>query len=303
MLGIQISYPKIFRHIGMNPEYKDWNQATAAKFGLDWIQLLEKIKEYGENSLIDDDWEKVIWGLCQSDSYLKSRAFSILELLNLLNDHFKNNLDEILQRALEFAAITSVDDSHESKQSLVRIGESKMRFAGLEAKKQQLLEKNCQKSAVDLWERIFTTLSKYHPSIFPKINYAMTATSVYRWANESRSSNIQTFYCENPSQSHKGLKINIFGYDNRFIDDIIAIAIGPFKREIKLESLKSDRKVEIFPGATLCAPQDNWKLATYGYLIIEQAFYNNQTPQTTNAFIDMVIDKMISRMNPTPSQS
>jgi hypothetical protein len=296
MLGIQISYPKIFRYIGMNPEYKDWNQATAAKFGLDWVKLSDRIKEYGENSLTNDDWEKVVWGLCQSDSYLKSRAFSILELLNLLNDHFKNNLDEVLQRALEFAAITSVDDSHESKQNLVRIGESKMRFAGVEAKKQQLIDKKCQKSAVDLWERIFTTISKYHPSTFPKINYAMTATSVYRWTNEGKSSNIQTLYCENPSQSHQGLKISIYGYNNSFIEDMIMIAKGQFMRPIEPKSLQADRKAEIFPGVTLYAPQENWKLATYGYLVIEQGFFT-QPKHTTDAFIDMVINTMIAKLN------
>ena len=63
LLGIQITYPKIFRILGMSLDFTSWNQAFAARLGLDWNWVNEKVKEYGENPLVDEDWEKVVWGI------------------------------------------------------------------------------------------------------------------------------------------------------------------------------------------------------------------------------------------------
>jgi hypothetical protein len=130
LLGIQITYPKIFRILGMSLDFTSWNQAFAARLGLDWNLVNEKVKEYGENPLVDEDWEKVVWGICQSDNYLKSKVFCILELLNTLKSHFIENLEDSIQIAMEFAAITSVDDSHDAKQNIIQIGEKRIRFTG-----------------------------------------------------------------------------------------------------------------------------------------------------------------------------
>jgi predicted KAP-like P-loop ATPase len=37
LLGLQISYPRIFRFITQNPDFLSWNQAFAVKNGVDWI--------------------------------------------------------------------------------------------------------------------------------------------------------------------------------------------------------------------------------------------------------------------------
>lgn len=134
LLGIQITYPSIFRAISINPEYKSWNQAQAAKWNLDMAVINEKVALYGENELVDEEWEKVAWGLCQTDAFLKSRAFSILELLNTLSDFFEEELTDYISEAMEFASMTAVDDHQESKQAWKKVG-NKTLFNGLESKK------------------------------------------------------------------------------------------------------------------------------------------------------------------------
>jgi predicted AAA+ superfamily ATPase len=43
-------------------------------------EINSKIIIFGDSKLLDEEWEKITWGICQTDSYLKSRAFSVIEL-------------------------------------------------------------------------------------------------------------------------------------------------------------------------------------------------------------------------------
>jgi hypothetical protein len=297
LLGIQITYPKIFRHLGMNQDFKNWNQAFAARQGLDWQVISDKVKEYGDNQLVDEDWEKVVWGLCQSDAYLKSRAFSILELLNALADHFGDGLEDVMQNALEFAAITAVDDSHESKQSIIKIGEKRIRFTGLDAKKQQLLEWKCNPVAVDLWYKIISKLDQNLASIGSKINYAKTATSFYRWMNGKNGKDIQTFYCENPRANNNGLKIYFYGYSSTFIRDVCTLA-GEFGWNTdESEIMKAESWFEVVPGFFMARPSSDWRLGLHGAVLITYDFATAATKEKTEGFILGLVDKLISRLS------
>ncbi len=297
LLGIQISYPKIFRHLGMNHDYKSWHQAFAARLGLDWQIITDKVKEYGENLLVDEDWEKVVWGLCQSDAYLKSRAFSILELLNVLSDHFGESLEEVMQNALEFAAITSVDDSHESKQSIIKIGEKRIRFTGLDAKKQQLLDCKCNAVAVDLWYRIISKLDQNLSSIGSKINYAKSATTFYRWVNGKNGKDIQTIYCMNPGANNTGLKIDFYGYSDTFIKDVCAIAAGFGLSTNESEIMKAESWFEICPGFFMARPNPGSKNGLYGVVMITYDFSSALPREKTEGLVMALMDKMISKLS------
>ena len=297
LLGIQISYPKIFRNLGLNQDFKNWNQAFAARLGLDWQLITEKVKEYGENELVDEDWEKVVWGLCQSDAYLKSRSFSILELLNTLADHFGEGLEEVMQNALEFAAITSVDDSHESKQSIIKIGEKRIRFTGLDAKKQQLLEWKCNAVAVDLWYRIISKLDQNLANIGSKINYAKTATSFYRWVGGKNGKDTQTFYCENPRANNTGLKIYFYGYSETFLKDVCTVAAGFGLSTNESEIMKAESWFEICPGFLIARPNPDWKHGIHGAVLITYEFASALPKEKTEGLVLALTDKMISKLS------
>ena len=138
VLGIQVSYPQIFRLLTQNPDYLSWNEKFGNKIGLDLSKIKDNIESVGESDLTDETWEQIIWGFCQEDPYLKVKCFNILELFNFLRELFckndlkeewndklkedstkynnlKEKLYERLTSVLEFAAITNVDDDIEVK--------------------------------------------------------------------------------------------------------------------------------------------------------------------------------------------
>ena len=118
-LGIQISYPEIFRLLTQNPNYLDWNKEFGNKINVDLDEIREEIQKVGESELTDEPWEQLIWGVCQKDPFLKVKAYNILELFNFLREVYENDkesLHEQLSSVLEFAAITNVDDDLATKQ-------------------------------------------------------------------------------------------------------------------------------------------------------------------------------------------
>lgn len=117
LLGIQISYPQLFRLIAREPDFASWGKPFASKLNLEWKEIEEKLSIFEENELLDEDWEKIVWATCQEDPFLKSRVFQILSLLNLLRDVAVDNLRVEVEAALEFASITSVDDDPDAKQA------------------------------------------------------------------------------------------------------------------------------------------------------------------------------------------
>jgi hypothetical protein len=208
ILGIQISYPKIFRLLSQSPNFTKWDKGFANKFGIEWDDIQEKLSKFGESELLDEEWEQVVWGACQKDPYLKSRAFSLLELFNLLRESFKGSLDEELEYAMTFAAITNVDDDAETKQATQKVGK-KILFVGLDSKIHQLKEENYENEAifnfVELWSPLYDIL-KTDPKY--RINFARSGSSFNDDSKYGRG-NKQLIYCDNPSKKTLGVKCAI----------------------------------------------------------------------------------------------
>jgi hypothetical protein len=110
VLGIQISYPTIFRLLNKKFDYLSWNKAFAILNGIDEIKPPDETNEF-----INEEWKQVLWCFCQSDPYLKAKALSIIEVFNLLRDTLGKNLHNLLEDSMEFAAMTSVDDDVETR--------------------------------------------------------------------------------------------------------------------------------------------------------------------------------------------
>lgn len=206
ILGIQISYPKIFRLLTQKPNFTQWNSVFGNKFGIQWDDVQEKIKKFGESDLINEEWEQVTWGACQTDSYLRSRAFSVLELLNLLRDKFKDTLEEELENALAFASITSVDDDVETKQAVQKVG-NKTLYNGIETKISQLREEGYDNDAVLNFATFWNVLdSKLQNKSSYRINYAKSGCSFNDDAKEGKKFK-QIFYVDNPQKTNSGMKV------------------------------------------------------------------------------------------------
>ena len=207
ILGIQISYPKIFRLLSQKSNFLQWDKGFANKFGVEWDEIKEKIKKYGESELIDEEWEQVIWGACQKDPYLKSRSFALLELLNILRDKYKDTLEEELDQAMTFASITSVDDDIETKQAVQKVG-NKTIFDGVETKLTQLKEEGYVDQAIQNYATLWQPLNQLVEADKNKyrISFAKTGTSFNDETRLGRG-NQQLIYCSNPSRKALGMKI------------------------------------------------------------------------------------------------
>ena len=206
VLGIQISYPKIFRLLSQKPNFPEWNKGFGNKFGVEWDEVQEKIKKFGESDLIDEEWEQVTWGACQSDSYLRARAFSVLELLNLLRNKYKDTLEDELETAMTFASITSVDDDVETKQAVQKVG-NKTIFDGVQTKLLQLAEEGFTDQAVKNYASLWSPLSEAEKNNTKyRISFAKTGSSFNDETRVGRGKK-QLIYCSNPSKKALGMKI------------------------------------------------------------------------------------------------
>jgi len=116
LIGIQVSYPRVFRLFNQFPLYLDWNESVAAKFELGTLLELKK-KSENFNEYADEDWERILFGVAQKDSYLKANWTRAAMLLDDLRNHFKKKEDlyRKINGAMEFASMTSVDDAIEGK--------------------------------------------------------------------------------------------------------------------------------------------------------------------------------------------
>ncbi len=164
MIGVQISYPKIFRLITQMSDIYDWDKGFANKNNIDLEAVKTDIQKYGDNDKLDEDWEQIIYGACQNDVYLKSKVFNILELFNYLRNKFENRpdvLDEKIVMALKFASITNVDDDVNIKGVVEKRG-NKTIFSDIKTKietiRKELIENGAKKDGIEIKLKTYQNL-------------------------------------------------------------------------------------------------------------------------------------------------
>ena len=109
LVCIQIAYPYIYNQLSEEPDYKNWNSKIASKLKLrplneDEIERLNATEEF------DEDWEKILFRMCQKETYLSNRAFYVSSILNKLAEIINNDeqLGEIIEATLEMSAVTNL---------------------------------------------------------------------------------------------------------------------------------------------------------------------------------------------------
>ena len=109
LVCIQIAYPYIYNQLAEEPDYKNWNEKIASKLKLrplteDESDRLDSTDEF------NDEWEKIVFRMCQKETYLSNRVFSVSSLLNKIADIINNDeqLGEIIEATLEMSAVTNL---------------------------------------------------------------------------------------------------------------------------------------------------------------------------------------------------
>lgn len=217
LLGIQISYPKIFRMLAQEPDFWMWNTATANKFQIDLSLVAKQIESFGDQmkQKTDEQWEQVIYGFCQkplktgaADPYLSARWESVIDLLNLLGgkiigksfdkisdkerDSLTQEFNNAWQNGLALAAITNVDDDPKSKTNEEK--NKRVSFETLDGKIAQLKNPEINTDAFQIWHALILHIVS-HPSLQIRFNGSAVA------AKDSKGNNILTLW--NPSNGKK----------------------------------------------------------------------------------------------------
>lgn len=138
LLGLQISYSKVFRLITTESRFWDWDSAFANKMKVSLDDVKDQIEDFDPDykNKTDEDWEQIIYGFCNKplnngrpDPYLSARWENIVDLLNMLavalmgkdfsqaNDNSRSTFEESWNNGLSFASITNVDDDPSAKMS------------------------------------------------------------------------------------------------------------------------------------------------------------------------------------------
>ena len=109
LVCIQIAYPYIYNQLTEEPDFKAWNEKIASKLKLrplseDETERLNSTEEF------DEEWEKVVFRMCQKETFLSNRVFSVSSLLNKVAEIVNNDdhLGEIIEATLEMSAVTNL---------------------------------------------------------------------------------------------------------------------------------------------------------------------------------------------------
>ena len=191
-LGIQISYPEIFRLLTQNPNYLDWNKEFGNKINIDLDEIIHDIQKVGESILTDEAWEQLIWGVCQKDPFLKVKAYNILELFNFLREVYENDkesLHEQLSSVLEFAAITNVDDDLAIKQ-VANKAYTRTYYEGIDG---YFLDNKDNKLFTDEYISLLKTINEKIKEIYAEeislghilVDYSKSGGLVFNWKKKS----------------------------------------------------------------------------------------------------------------------
>ena len=109
LVCVQIAYPYIYNQLAEEPGYKNWNEKTASKLKLRSLTE-EEIERLNASEEFDEEWEKVVFRMCQKETYLSNRVFSVSMLLNKISDYINNDerLGDIIEASLEMSAVTNL---------------------------------------------------------------------------------------------------------------------------------------------------------------------------------------------------
>ena len=275
LLGLQISYPKVFRLLAQEPDFWLWDKAVANKFQINLEQVNVQIKDFGDEmkSKTDELWEQIIYGYClkplrteNPDPYLSARWESIIDILNLLGlTIIGKSFDKITekeresatqefisawQNGLALAAITNVDDDPKTKTSEQK--NKRVSFETIEGKILQIEgDGNYNSTSRNIWRELLDKLSS-KDELTLKFNGSTVS------AKDRKGNNILTLW--NPSQGSKSnLGIYLFhsGNQNRPSSALIEDFTKDPEKRFKISTTSLNSVTEILDIINWCVNSFN----------------------------------------------
>ena len=109
LVCMQIAYPYIYNQLTEEPDFKQWNERIASKLKLRHLTPEEK-ESLDATEEFDENWEKVVFRMCQKETYLSNRTFQVSQLLTKIAEMVKddNHLGEIVESTIALSAVTNL---------------------------------------------------------------------------------------------------------------------------------------------------------------------------------------------------
>ena len=109
LVCMQIAYPYIYNQLTEEADFKKWDKSVAAKLKLRQLTDAEK-ESLDATEEFDEEWEKILFRMCQKEVYLSNRVFSISGLLNKIADIVTDDehLGEVVSSVIELSAVTNL---------------------------------------------------------------------------------------------------------------------------------------------------------------------------------------------------
>ena len=166
LVCLQIAYPTFYELINEEPNYLEWNDKVARRLQLRDLSDEEK-QQLDATVEFDEDWEKIVYRCAIKDPYLKSKAFSISNLLNLIKEAApnKDGFGELIESTLTLSSVTSVNADKKGREKPVGQRDyTKFKFKGQELTKGRLVLEVVRQYVADHPDVTFEQLEV----VFPK---------------------------------------------------------------------------------------------------------------------------------------
>lgn len=109
LICIQVAFPALYKIIGQESDFPHWNENFARSLNLNPLEDIE-IDRLKSSDLFDEEWERILFRICQRDSYLQNRVSQISQLFNLILKLIpeNDNTGEVITDLLALSAVTDV---------------------------------------------------------------------------------------------------------------------------------------------------------------------------------------------------
>lgn len=263
LLGLQISYNKIFRLVTIESSFWNWHSGTASKFKVNMEKVEEQVETFGEEytEKVDEVWERIIFGFCNSptsngrpDPYLSARWENIVDLFNLLgdivfgkdfsqaNDNEIDKFETAWNNGLSFAAITNVDDDPAAKSGTEK-RRIRKKYDSVEGKIPDLRSKGAREDNLDIWRSLAVFITESGSS-----DWSYNIAGSYITAKNNDGGVFFKLY--NPTGKSLGVSANIIHKKERKNTrerpntDMISKDISKTEFKIKIDSLNKIEEVK-----------------------------------------------------------
>ncbi len=111
LVSIQIAYPSVYRLLTLYPDFDKWNESVALQMNLKQLDQ-QSIDKLNQSEEFDEEWEKILFRLCENDHYLKKRALNISRLLNSLKNSIldkEEEVEDIIGAVISLSSVTNLE--------------------------------------------------------------------------------------------------------------------------------------------------------------------------------------------------